>query len=758
MSYKLAQLTVNPQQKSPVTSKVFVSQPSAEEELLVGRLFVLMEIDASRADDFTLADFIVRDIYQQYYQNEQFFLRDKISNLKIDYIFEAALTKLNRGVAEYIEQQKLRPVSGGLKMIIGVMHKNRLLFAQTGSNKALLFYRPKSKTGQLLDEYSLIDITEKTDDPTQEITSPNKLFSNVINGAIPANGFFFFSNEALLEYLSKKQLTEIITTLPPAGAAEHIKNLLEQTNAFVPFFGLIIKNTSGEERSYDPYAAVADMTPAQVYAGGGRTSVSQLNLTQEKTEQLLSASGLINIKKWIEKLKPASSGLKSYAHETASHLKVAGSRLNAKREKLQLGRKTIDIARIAFSLILDGLKAAFTFVTDGEARTAAIASFRNRSQNIIGSIISLGRRFVSLPLKHKILLSIAAATILILIGNVAYSGVVRQRQAAEAKVAETKALFSQKENQLEASLLYNNTEGSRQILDEMNALLAELPRKTEADKASYAELENRYHERLDRIYHITRLTNPAPYAELPAEADSLFASAGAVFAASGSSKTVYRVDSSKTVRESAFASFSGKPILSAGSDSGLVYFWDGESLISHDPASDSFSAPTIDNRPTAISAGYVYNSRFYTADAGAGQIYRFNRDRAANSFTGRIVWLRDQADLSGASAMAIDGRIYLLANNRILEFAGGRTENIAFDPISPALESPTKLFAAPEGARLYVLDPKNKRVVVFDPTGKYVAQYMSDSFTDLRDIAVDETAGRMFLLNGKTIYDTDVTK
>ena len=38
----------------------------------------------------------IRDSYKHYYENEQFFLRDKIANLKIDYIFEAALTKLNR--------------------------------------------------------------------------------------------------------------------------------------------------------------------------------------------------------------------------------------------------------------------------------------------------------------------------------------------------------------------------------------------------------------------------------------------------------------------------------------------------------------------------------------------------------------------------------------------------------------------------------------------------------------------------------------
>ncbi len=751
MSYKLAQLTVNPSQKSPVTSKVFVSQPSAEEELLVGRLFVLMEIDASRADDFTLADFIVRDIYQQYYQNEQFFLRDKISNLKIDYIFEAALTKLNRSVAEVIETQKLNPRLSGMNIVIGVIHKNRLLFAHSGSSKAFLFYRPKNKQGQLLDDYSLIDITEKTEDPTQELSNPNKFFSNVINGLIPSHGYFFFANDALLEYLSKKQLTDIVTTLPPASASEQIKNLLEQTNAFVPFFALIIKNTSGEERAFDPYGAPIAQMPEPVYAAGGQSSVSQLNLTQEKTEQLLSPSGLINLKKWFTKLKPASNGLRSYAREAGGHLKVAGTRLNARREKLQLGRKTIDVLRVSVLLAVDGGRAVFTFATDSESRRATIERTKGRVTDIRSRLVELARRFASLPLKHKILLSVIAATILILIGNIAYSGIMRQRQAARAKVAAAISSFEQKENQLEASLLYNNTEGSRQILDEMGALLADLPTRSEEDKATLADLTNRYHVRLDSIYHITRLTDPAAYAELPAEVDSLLADGSILYASAGSTKTLYRLDASKALKTSPFDRFSGKPILAAGFEDGTLYFWDGDNLVSHDPSTDSFSVASIENRPEAINAAYVYNNRLYVVNAESNQIYRFNH--VADTFNGRIVWLRDTADLSGASAVTIDGRIYLIAGTKILKFSGGRAENLSLDPISPVLEQPTKLFASPDGAELYILEPKNKRVIVFDDTGKYRAQYTSDRFDALRDFAVDEAGSVIYVLNGKTIYD-----
>ena len=44
-------------------------------------------------------------------------------------------------------------------------------------------------------------------------------------------GYFIFANEALPEYLSREQLINIITTLPPISAVEQIKNLLKVVGA-----------------------------------------------------------------------------------------------------------------------------------------------------------------------------------------------------------------------------------------------------------------------------------------------------------------------------------------------------------------------------------------------------------------------------------------------------------------------------------------------------------------------------------------------
>lgn len=75
------------------------------------------------------------------------------------------------------------------------------------------------------------------------------------------------------------------------------------------------------------------------------------------------------------------------------------------------------------------------------------------------------------------------------------------RQKAEiAKLSEVIMTFEQKENQLEASLLYNNTDGAKQILKEMEAIIASVPLKTETEKNTATDLTNRYHAKLDKLF------------------------------------------------------------------------------------------------------------------------------------------------------------------------------------------------------------------------------------------------------------------
>lgn len=752
MSYKVAPLTVNPKRKSSYQSKAFVSQPSAEEELLVGRLFVLMEIDQSRADDFALADFIVKEIYHHYYENEQFFLRDKIANLKIDYVFEAAITKLNRGIAEFLETQKIAFRPGGITIVIGVLHKNQLLFTSLGTSKTLLFYRPKLKNN-LFGDYNLLDISEKTEDPTQEITHQTKVFANVINGTVPPAGYFLFANEALLEYISKKQLTDIITTLPPASAAEQIKLLLEQTNAFVAFFALIIKNTVGEERAFEKFSAL----PAQTPMGGGRVSVDQFNTTQERTEELLTPSGVLTIKKWLAKLQPTSSVLKNYAEKTARTINTSAHRLKNSKETRAMGQKVLDLGKVSVALLIDVGRGLKNLITNRQTRASVITAIKNSGHTLLTKLRHLITHLHGLKRKQKILLSLGAVAIVILIINIAYSGAQARREAEAARLTEAKTAFEQKEHQLEASLLYNNREGAKQILNDMEAIITDLPTKTEAEQAAVTALTNQYHSHLDSIFAIQRIVNPASFIELPNAASSLIMTEGELFAASNQAKTIYKVATDKTVTPITNDAVSGDNLrlINEGAD---IYLWDQKNIFTASSLQNSLSLMTINNQPNGTIIPAVYNDRLYLLSENDKSIYRFNQDKRNLTFSGRQTWTRQPLTERNFSAMAINGRIFVIADQNLIRLSNGTKDTMLFEETTPTLEDPTLLVASSDQSTIYVLEPKHNRVIAYSSDGAYLAQYTSDTFNTLSGLAVNEDNTKLYLLNDKTVYEIEVKK
>lgn len=750
MSYKIAPLTVNPSQKSNITSRVFVSQPSAEDEMLVGRLFLLIEVELERAEDSKLIDFIISDAYEHYYESEALILRDRLPNLKPEIIFENAIAKLNKDLGVFIEQEKIRLKPGALNAIIGIIHGNKLFFAQTGESKALLFYRPKNKKGELLADYSLVDISEKTTDPTQEIVQTSKFFTNLIAGAVPGHGYFFFANQSLFEYLSKKQIVDIVTTLPPSGAAEQMKNNLEQTNSFVPFFGLIIKNTTGEHDAFAAPAAAMGL-PGTRPVGYGRSSVNQLNLTQEKTEQLLSPSGFVNIRKWMAKLRPASAGLKAYANDKARQLNITKERFDFGRTFSKVGHTIIAIGAGLSALVVSAVRQLFSLATDRNKRSEFTQTLKRRSRDIIRTSAGAIDRFNQLNPKHKALVVVISLSILALLGNLVYSGISERRQAKKEQLEQVTTQFAQKENQLEAALLYNNREGAGQILSEMETLVNTLPNRSQSEKTIQADFKKRYESKLDSIYNIVRLNDSSPLLELPEEAELLLSDNGSVFAISARAKTVWKIKGDeKTFETATNDGFPDAPLVGASVDDPSEYYIGQNQVLAYKSESGQFSSFSIDNPPAVIEAAAVYNNRLYAA--GGSSIYRFNFDARNNVFSGRSNWLREETTIGTFSSLAIDGRIYAIENGSVTKFSGGRRETITLDEVTPILENPTTLSVSPDLDFLYILDPSNKRLLVYNKNGKYLAQYTDAALDNLNGMTIDQKNRLVYFLAGKKIF------
>jgi len=177
---------------------------------------------------------------------------------------------------------------------------------------------------------------------------------------------------------------------------------------------------------------------------------------------------------------------------------------------------------------------------------------------------------------------------------------------------------------------------------------------------------------------------------------------------------------------------------------------------------------TLDWEEISFAALVNYGSNLYFLDSKSGEIIKYslppdlNKNADQNKVLVGEVWLNNLTGgkkPQGAKSMAIDGNIWILnSKNEIDKYYKGKyTETLSFN-FFPFLENPTKIWTSFSNPYLYILEPKENRIVILTKYGKVVRQYQSEKFDNLLDFAVSEDYNPPTTLPdevgapGKTIY------
>lgn len=742
--YKIAQLVINPEHSGSI-SRAYISQPNASEEEQIGRLLILTEFPAKKPDYQALFNLIVDQVNIAYYQNEQIALLDKLATVSVQTIFESALSKLNQSLYEIWQNQSLKFNPDEFNLTISVIHENKLYFANLGRNKALLIYKPKTPNLQADSPYNLINITKKTSDPREDLLVPNKIISNVVSGMVPTAGFFLFTNEALFEYLSEKQLLKIITTLPPAGAAAQIENLFQQTQLAVPFSLFIIKNQKGQEHhDLDEPTVVSYGSPELIQIKAHRNklifrpdkdlnkeSIRALNQTEARTAAILKPSGLINFHKISSLLKklPAFFTIKK-----RNVLKILPSKVfDRKQSIVSLQRTALAVA--SFSMSVLGLAYhGITALTQAERR-----------QNLWQKINNFRSKLTK---THLILIIIVLATVAGLVTNLYVIG-QRAKQVRDRESFQQLAKEIQKyEAQIASDLSYGNKEKSRESINKISDLLKNFPQVSAQDNDEYNAIKNRHQSNLDLINDVIRLNdleitgsfkNTGTLANLVSiDQFLLLTNNDSIIRFHKQSKEVTKINTENGSLNYGLTDNNGSYWLSSGSQ-----------IIQTGTSNDAFKRFALDG-DLSIKGMDIYFNKLYLYSGTDKQIYRYQFTQ--EGFKDKSPWLKNNEGLDDVRSLAIDSNIYLLDRNNVHKYTMGRKQNFSLSPIEPALTNPTKILTLKEGNLIYILEPEQKRFIIYTKEGKFINQYSSNLFDSLSDFAIDEKYQMMYLLSGTNIY------
>lgn len=771
MFYKLAQLILTPGKKSNTVGEVYVAQPDIEKENLAGKLFLIIEIESNNSNNLKLINFLIENLSNNYYQNEKMFLRERLKSIKIEIIFESALAKTNKDLAEFLKAEKIDLNFNEINATIGIIFENNVHFSSLGKNRALLIYKEKKApvpislnknkkrlfiaklSAEAENNYKIIDIISRTKtNERRDITTSENLFTNIINGVIPRGGYIIFSNETIPEYLSAKQLLEIITTLPPIGAIEQIKNNLSRINSYVTFLAVLIKNTVG------PFAEeTIKIAPPKTT----QESVRNLNSVAEKTEKFLTPRGYVNFKKWFAYFKKSP-----FSFNFASLLKSRGAASQTFiKDKIFFKKKP---SFLKFNLLLTKLQNFIVFLIKlipYLIKAAIKINYLQLAAKIKNNTINWFKNswawFKSLNVKNKTLLIIITLSFLLLALNLIFVKIKNNNALVDNNFISLVQSIEQKENQLEASLLYKNEEGARQLIGEIQALIGSLPVKTDEQKQKKSELSAKLDSQSEKIKHIVKVENIKEISNLNelrsgANPDniSLLISKNKIYSADNANKAIYSIDISKNIAteiNTASATISGLKFAAKDKNEN-IYFINGSDVLFMNKNEELKNLPLTSAVSAQNAAALAsFNNMLYLADSSSGQIYRYKIQSSKLSVPSP--WLNSPADLNKLASFGIDGSIYLLFNDgRLAKYLTGSEESFKLDAIIPPLENPDKIVVSQDLDRIYILEKSKNRIAVFDKNGKFISQYLADNLTRLKDFALNEKTKTIYLLNNTFVY------
>jgi len=771
MYYKLASLILNSSRASDTISEIFIAQPDTNKEVLAGKLFILIEIRAKKSEVLKVINFLVNNLNHNYYQNEKIILRERISSLKIEHILESSLAKTNKDLVEFLAREKIKTGPTNFNITIGVIHENNLHFSNIGKNKVLLIYRDRDegkKNAHVENEekkeikYKITDIGQNSilknvvrpeDKKNKQPPKPTKLFSHIVSGQIPRLGYCLFTNEALPEYLSHKQLIKIVTKLSPRGAIEQIKNTLSKINAYVPFLGIIIKSTTGLKP-----ASEKKETKTQPSA---QDSVTGLSYTEEETEKLLSAPGIINFKKWLKVFPALFYKIKRSPKKTNEKLFLLKDKIILKRK--QPLKKILFLFKNIAACLVNLIFYLFKIFTNKKNLIEFLNEIKLLWIKFIDKLRGIKLWLKKLSKKNKILFAVSSVCLILFIISLAFTGLKNKKVEEQQSLENLIKIIEQKQNQIDAHLLYSNEEGAKKILNELKKLLNKLPQETEKEIITYNEFKEKHEIHLEKIRHVIKIENAKELADFinlnsQANVENIILAENKIYAGDSKQKTIYTLELSNNL-VTAITNLNQPvnalkyPILDKDKN---IFYLNNNSVIELNAETEKISNLTIALPEGArnIVAAADYNNNLYLLDSQNNQVYRYKK--SSTGFPQKYNWINEQADFKEAISLSIDGHIYILKNNgQVLKYLKGQLQDFKLESIEPAFESPTKIIISPDLEFIYILEPINQRLAIFDKTGDFLMQYKSDSFTNLKDFTVNEISKKIYFLNGNSVYEIE---
>lgn len=732
-----------------------ITEPSTPTERDKGYFFAICEINNANTKYIAKMQSIIDEIENNYYE-----IPDRPGQSAMELVLE----KVNQESFSMVQPEI------GLHCIVGAIRENDIIFSFYGDPQMLLFYRAKDGL------YKKMDLVEQNKSNEQD-GQQNQLFSQIVQGKIGANDFFFAGTSHIEEYFNHDRLQKIITTRPPRQSSEHLQRVLSEIKNNFSFGGIII--------NLQPEANPAPAIKPAAQKGDAGRSLKNLFSTERNTAHILSPSFLPRFPEKTEQaaneeaMPAAKENHRANAEITSSHLHARVPKTSnkiRKDEKLNLEdfvKKTSNVIWVVLKYVSRALIMVVLFIWSIISALGrnflllffVITNYKNRRHNILLQWAkwwqNLKENIIRLPLITKILLSLSLILLLTFSGGIMYVGAKQKKQARAAAYTSAVQNIQTKADSAESSLVYNDTNAALAGIQEAQKILKELSCVSTSEKATCQSLQERLNSILIKARKIT-IIHPellVDWTSLSTSTiDNIFLLNNKIYGFGQANANVALYDplikESKLIAPSiSVNNFTAVSVPKENDYAALLY--DNKNIAQFNPQDNSWKKIEIGypNENAHISAVSVYNRRLYSLDTQNNQIYR--HDAIKTGFGLGNEWLKNDIniDLKTGVDITVDGDVFVLGQNgTVNKFTTGTNQPFNISGLDPALTSADEIWTYNDINYIYILDAANKRIIVLDKTGQLKTQITANEFSQPTSMIVDEAKGVAYILDSNKVY------
>jgi hypothetical protein len=578
-----------------------------------------------------------------------------------------------------------------------------------------------------------------------------------VSGQLQADDQLLFCTPTLLDYFSIEKLRRTMADGRPENAIHHWETTLLGVEQRSCFAAIIVQVQAFEVLSVPASRPVAQGT---LVHSAPQVSMDHLIAKEAATARLLSPSVWPAIRDAGQQLWQAAQGLIRRSILRKPPRRAVPNGIQSPIPRLRPSGNTITALRRGLTSIgtnINRFIRAFVpkrlSIQQATQDVHLPAQSRRRWRPSINSMVlwfqHLSRRQQGL-----------AALSLVLLFTIAVAILPRSSTSPTSTPTTSQTTIDDELAAARAALLYGGDETAQQRLAAARALLEQLPNRTAKEKTAQQTAQSAIDDVARLLAKQTTITAPTIVAQFAPIAPS--ANPQQLYL-TGSSYTV--LDPQQSITITGAIDGSGTPSVIpntldtgtattgiATSTSTIVFATDRNGFLELNTTSKAWKPldsawPTSRNRIQALAS---YQNRIYALDTTNSAIVRFTR--SANTLGTGTQWLKEPATLSGARGLMVDGSIFILQPNGIIEnYANGRRGTFTLATVEPALTDATRLWTDGVSTKLYVVDPSHERILVYTKTGKLLNQYTSPSWTNIRDIAINEKTKTAYVLSGTTL-------